>query len=278
MKSKQVMVVGHRGARGLYPENTIPGFIEAVRLGVDALEMDVVVSKDKRLVVSHEAWMNPLFCSKPGGNAVEENVGGNYNLYKMLYAEIASFDCGKRGNPLFPTQKKIPAYKPLLSEVIREVEEFARQNGLLSPRYNIEIKSEEDNVFNPPPEEFTDLVYEEIKKSDCVNKVIIKSFDVRMLREMIKKDPSLKIALLVENNTGLDANLEHLGFIPEMYCPEYILVNDDLVKAVHDHHMVLVPWTVNEIGDIKNMIAMGVDGIITDYPDRVLEHLDLSEK
>lgn len=270
---KQIDIQGHRGARGLFPENTINSFIEAVKLGVDTLEMDVVISKDLQVVVSHEAWMNEAFCSRPDGKEVEANSKDKYNLYKMTYSEIATYDCGIRGNKAFPLQKKIASHKPLLSEVITKVDAYTKENKLPSVKYNIEIKSEEgaDNIFNPEPKTFVELVYNEIEKHKIIERTNLQSFDVRILQEVKKKDSTIQTALLVENKDGLEVNLKRLGFIPNTYSPDFNLINDVLVQRVHEHNMKLIPWTVNEIIDIKTMLAMGVDGIISDYPDRVIE-------
>src|ERR1035437_7559361 len=143
-KQKIIDIQGHRGARGLFPENTLTSFIEAVKLGVDTLEMDVVISLDWQVVVSHEAWMNEAFCNCPDGKEVEANSKDKYNLYKITYSEIATYDCGIRGNKEFPLQKKIAAHKPLLSEVITKIDAYTKENKLPAIKYNIEIKSEEE--------------------------------------------------------------------------------------------------------------------------------------
>lgn len=234
--------------------------------------MDIVISADKEIVVSHEAWMNGDFCSLPDGTPVEKGKAKSYNLYRMTYSEIRKFDCGKRGNAEFPTQLALPSYKPLLTEVIRQVESFTLENNLDPVDYNIELKSEpEDGLFNPFPEQFADLVYREIKKSSLGSRFTIQSFDVRLLREMRKKDASIKIGLLTENKDDLEINLERLGFIPNLYNPDFVLVNATLVKKVHDLGMQLIPWTVNEKKDMVRLLTMGVDGIISDYPDRLIE-------
>jgi glycerophosphoryl diester phosphodiesterase len=270
---KQIDIQGHRGARGLFPENTITAFIEAVKLGVDTLEMDVVISKDLQVVISHEAWMNDAFCIRPDGKEVEANSREKYNLYKMTYANIAKYDCGIKGNKEFPLQKKITEHKPLLSDVIKRVEAFVSENKLTSIKYNIEIKSEEgeDDIFNPEPKKFVELVYHEIEKYKIIERINLQSFDVRILQEIKKKHPAIQTALLVENEDSLEINLKRLGFIPNTYSPDFYLVDDVLVKNVHKHNMKLIPWTVNEITDIKKMVALGVDGIISDYPDRVIK-------
>lgn len=265
-----IEIHGHRGARGLWPENTITGFIEAVKSGVDYLEMDVVISGDKKVVVSHEPWMNPDFCTDPGGKEIE-NSGKHLNLYKMNYAEIARYDCGKKGNKQFPLQKAVPEYKPLLSEVVTKVDSFSKANHLPPVNYNIEIKSEiqHDGIYNPTPGIFVDLVYAEIKKLQIESRIILQSFDVRILREIRKKDLFIPISLLVENTDSLETNLKNLGFTPDIYTPDFHLINEKLIEALNSRGIKLITWTVNEVSDMKRMIELGVKVIITDYPDRL---------
>lgn len=265
-----IEIHGHRGARGLWPENTITGFIEAAKSGVDYLEMDVVISGDKKVVVSHEPWMNPDFCTDPDGKEIE-NSGEQLNLYKMSYAEIARYDCGKKANKEFTLQKAIPEYKPLLSEVVTKVDAFSKASHITPVNYNIEIKSEtqHDEIYNPTPEIFVDFVYAEVKKLQIESRVILQSFDVRILREIKKKDLFIPISLLVENTHSLETNLKNLGFVPEIYAPDFHLINEKLIEALNSRGIKLITWTVNEVSDMKRMIELGVKGIITDYPDRL---------
>lgn len=265
-----IEIHGHRGARGLWPENTITGFIEAVRSGVDFLEMDVVISLDKKVVVSHEPWINPDICTYPGGKEIE-NSGEHLNLYKMNYAEIACYDCGKKGNKEFPLQKAVPEYKPLLSEVVSKVDAFSKANHLPQLNYNIEIKSEiqHDELYNPRPEIFVDLMFSEIKKLNIGSRIILQSFDVRILQEIKKKNSFIPISLLVENTHGLETDLKNLGFTPEIYAPDFHLINEEMIQALNSRNIKLITWTVNEVSDMKRMIELGVKGIITDYPNRL---------
>jgi len=273
LETKIIDIQGHRGARGLYPENTITAFTEAVREGANTLEMDVVVSKDLRIVVSHEPWMNETFCSKPNGEPVEKNTREKYNLFKMNYAEISAFDCGRRGNPEFPLQRAIPEHKPLLSEVIEKVDLYTKENDLVPVNFNIEIKCEpgSDGIFHPDPETFVDLLFDEIKKHDSADRIYLQSFDVRILQEVKKKDPKMKLALLIENKETPEQNLKRLGFNPEIYSPDFSLVNPELVKDLHAKNIQIIPWTVNEVNDMKKLLEMEVDGIITDYPNRAVK-------
>lgn len=271
MKTTIFNIQGHRGARGLYPENTITGFLEAVKLGVNTLEMDVVISNDSKVVVSHEAWMNADFCLSPEGETLPESSKKKYNLYEMPYSSIIRFDCGVKVNQLFPQQKSIPAHKPLLLEVITEVEAYVKSQKLPLIHYNIEIKTEVGSqLYNPPPTEFTKLVYEEIIDLKVKDRVTIQSFDKEILRAMHKRDKLLSIGLLIEDKIALESDIHSLGFLPEFYSPEFTLVTESLVSEVHDRGLQIIPWTVNETHEMRYLIDIGVDGIITDYPNRLL--------
>jgi len=151
---------GHRGARGLAPENTIPACRRALDLGVTTLEMDVVISGDGQVVVSHEPWMNHKICSLPSGAPVPENVGREHNLYRMPYAEIEEYDCGRRQHPDFPRQATQPAVKPLLHDVIAMAEAYVAEHDRPPVFYNIEIKSRPDwdGTFHPEPEAFAPIL------------------------------------------------------------------------------------------------------------------------
>jgi glycerophosphoryl diester phosphodiesterase len=272
---QHIYIHGHRGARGLYPENTITAFIEAVKLGVDAIEMDVVISKDNQVVVSHEPYMNALFCSTPDGIAIDSHSEKQHNLYHLTYAQIKQYDCGKRGNELFPQQKKVSEHKPLLSEVVKAVDVYTQLHNLLSIHYNIEIKSEleDDAIFQPTPVTFVNLVYDELIKLKILPRTILQSFDVRILQALKIKDTTLTLSYLVENKDSLEINLDRLGFMPNIYAPEFILINEQLISELKNKNIKLITWTVNEINDMKRLINMGVETLITDYPDKAITYI-----
>ena len=272
---QHIEIQGHRGARGLFPENTISAFLEAVKWGVDAIEMDVVISKDHQVVVSHEPWMSALYCTKPNGEAVEKELEESYNLYQMDYAEIAQFDCGIKGNELFPTQQKIAARKPLLSEVIKAVEKYTITHNLPAIKYSIEIKTEinGDDLFHPAPETFVHLVYEEIKNHSILNRTIIMSFDVSILQALKRMQVAVPLSYLIENTDSLSVNLDRLGFIPAIYGPEFILITDQLISDLKNKNITLITWTVNEPEDMTRLIDMGVTTLITDYPNKAINLL-----
>lgn len=276
VSSTQIEVQGHRGERGHYPENTIPGFLSAIKKGVDVIELDVVISKDNKVVVSHEPVMSSVYMRDPNGESISKAKESSYNLYKMEYDSIRKFDSGSRGNPRFPEQKKMKTYKPLLSEAIDSIENFLQRNKISPVKYNIEIKSVPSKYgeYQPEPEEFVNLVVEVIEEKGIADVANIQSFDPRPLNILKEKFPEMKIAYLV-SDAGITDNLEKLNFTPDIYSPNYKLVaNESFVDSIHNAGMKLIPWTVNDEEAIKRMIQLKVDGIITDYPERVLDRLE----
>ena len=269
-------IEAHRGGRGLMPENTIPAFLKAVKMGVNTLEMDVVMTKDSLLVLSHDPYINAEICSKPDGTPVTEADEKKLTIFNMTYAEVKKYDCGSRGNSRFPEQIKMSLHKPLLSEVIDAVEKYIKDNNLPPVHYNIETKStvKGDNVMNPEPEAFVKLLYNVIKSKGVLDKCILQSFDMRTLEEMHKIDATVPTALLVEKATDdLETNLKNLHFNPTIYSPNYLLVTKKMIDKCHALGIKVLPWTVN---DISKMVALkndGVDGIISDYPDRAIKAL-----
>lgn len=263
---------GHRGARGLLPENSIPAFIKALEYpAITTLELDVVVSSDKQLIVSHEPWFSAGICSHPNGSPVTEEEEKELNIFRMTAAEIRRYDCGKRGHPRFPEQKAMPVHKPTLAEVVAAVDSAAIALGRPLPRYNIEIKSkpEWDGVYTPPPSEFARLVIAQIGQLQIDKRVCVQSFDERPLREVNSEASYLIISQLVENYDGVKFNLEKLGFTPQVYSPHYGLITAETVIVLHNSGIRVIPWTVNTTPEMEQLIEWGVDGIITDYPDRI---------
>jgi glycerophosphoryl diester phosphodiesterase len=268
-------IEGHRGCRGLYPENTIVAFLEAVKLGVNTLEMDVVVSKDGKLVVSHDPYFNPEICKFPEGDPTDADAQKYAKLYNMTYDQIKSYDCGSRPNSKFPEQKKMFASKPLLSAVIDTVEKFILENHLPPVMYNIETKStpEGDDINHPKPAPFAKLLYDLLKQKNVLSKCIIQSFDPRTLQVIHQTDSSVATALLIADIDSFDKNIHQLGFKPTIYSPNLILVNEKLIGKCHEQKIKIIPWTVNDTDKMIKLKQEGVDGLITDYPDRAIKVL-----
>lgn len=270
-------VHGHRGCRGLRPENTLPAFLHALRLGVDVIEMDVVISADKQVVVSHEPWLNPRICLDPAGQALGSEDARKANLYRLPYSEIRRCDCGQLRHPLFPEQVSEPAYKPLLRETLAVIEGAARQIGRTSVGYSIEIKSspEGDNIFHPAPAEFLNLVLDELQAARVLSRTTLLCFDARILRLAHQLNPKLATCLLVEDTQAWGISIEKLGFIPTTFGPDFTTVSREAVRDLRTSFpgLRLVPWTVNELPDMQRLRDFGVDGMTTDYPDRLLSFL-----
>jgi glycerophosphoryl diester phosphodiesterase len=266
---------GHRGCRGLYPENTIPGFLKAIDLGVTTLEMDLVITKDKKVILSHEPFFNHEITTLPNGEYVSESNERELNIYEMSYSEVKKYDVGLKVHPRFLQQQKIKANKPLLTEVIDSVEMHAKTNNKQPLFYNIEtkIQPQTDNVYHPEPQEFVDLIMAVILEKKIQNRVIVQSFDSRSLQYLHQKYPSIKTALLVEafDKKSFEKQIEDLGFTPTIYSPAQELVDLNLVQECRSKKIKLIPWTVNDLETIRRFVALGVDGIITDYPNLFFE-------
>lgn len=261
---------GHRGARGLFPENSIEGFVAALDLQVNTLEMDVVITADSQVVVSHEPWIDGSICSDIFDRPVPKGKG--LNIFKMPYSEVTNYNCGILPHPRFPHQIKIPTFKPLLSEVVEEAEKFAKEKELPPVNYSIEVKSsaEGDNEFHPEPRTFVRLVLLAIEKAGITQRAIIQSFDVRALREVKEQSPVTPVAYLISETDGFERDLERLGFVPEIYSPYYKLVDELMVQNCRTNGIRIIPWTVNDEDEMTDLLELGVDGLITDYPDLAL--------
>jgi glycerophosphoryl diester phosphodiesterase len=260
---------GHRGARGLAPENTVPAFLRALTFPqVSTLELDLAVSKDHQLIVSHEPWFSADICLRPDGSRILAVQAEELWLYRLTAAEIRAYDCGSLRHPRFPEQAPQPAYKPTLREVVQAVRAAYPERPV---RWNLEIKSrpEWDGMRTPPVDTFARLVVEEIAALHLQESCTVQSFDPRSLRAVRNLNPRLRLALLVENPLGPAKNLERLGFTPNIYSPYHLLVNRSLVRFCRQKGMQLIPWTVNDVPTMRRLIRLGVDGIITDYPDRI---------
>jgi glycerophosphoryl diester phosphodiesterase len=271
---------GHRGARGLKPENTVPAFLAALDHGVTTLELDVVITKDKKVLVSHEPYMSPAICTDTAGAEFKDEK--RFNIYQLTYQEITLFDCGSKGNERFPEQQKQAVAKPLLADVIVAVENYIKNYSQYEVDYNIEIKSEPsgDGKTHPPVDEFSELVFQTIDQYLPWNRIVIQSFDFRVLQYWHEKHPTVRLAALVENTKSIEANLANLGFTPSIYSPYYKLLSKDKVDFLHTLYanggdkktkLRVIPWTVNETNDMEELKSWGVDGLITDYPNRASE-------
>ena len=264
---------GHRGARGLLPENTIPSFLIAIDHGVDTIEFDLVVTKDRQILISHEPWFHHHISTKPDGTPVTEEEQMEYNIFEMTFEETRQFDVGKRGHVNFPNQQPLEITKPLMRDAIRAIEAYTQELELPPVAYNIETKSNPElyGVMYPQPDEFAKLLFEELtmlhKEFDLFDRVIIQSFDPATLIEFRKLNEEIAQAILVSTDDPIDTYLTALGYTPEIWSPNYQLVTDEIVHEAHQRGMTVIPWTINNVAEMRRQLELGVDGIITDYPD-----------
>jgi len=263
---------GHRGARGLSPENTIKGFQKALEYPLlSSLELDVCISKDGQVLLSHEPWMNAEICGVDSGLIAVNSMA--YNLYEMTLDSIQSYNCGSYGHPSFPEQVPHPSYKPSLKQLF----EYLSSRNLPWPNLNIETKSKRstDNKFHPSPHKFASILAAELvqanetyPEADLLNKVTVQSFDSRTLREFLKMHIGVKLCLLAEHDGDAQAQMDKMGFPVDIYSPEHSLVTRELLNWCHFRGIRVIPWTVNDLARMQELIDMGVDGLISDYPNK----------
>ena len=268
-------VHGHRGAAGNYPQNSIPGFLYAIDLGVDALELDIVISGDQQVVVSHEPFMAAAYVLTPEGGEISPALEKSLNLYRMDYSKIRQYDAGSKEDPLFPHKKNIKTYKPLLSEVFEAVENHLSKKGMNPVTYSIEIKSVpgEYSLFQPPPESIIELFIPLLRKYRLEERVILQSFDVHLLNLLHSRYPMFPICYLVDKPNP-EKQLAKLHFTPDYYGAYFKLIGQEgFMDFLKCRNIKVIAWTVNETQDIKEMLRLGVDAIVSDYPEKVLGQL-----
>ena len=261
---------GHRGTRGLMPENTIPSMKKAIEIGANFIEVDVYVSKDGQVLIAHDPFANIAISTLPDGRSISKDSAKFYTWHQMNYADIRRIDVGSKGNPAYPQQQKLAAYMPLLGELIDSVEAFTATRKLNPTIYNIEIKSNPkmDGVYQPAPDVLVKAIMDVVNTKNIGNRFYLQSFDMRPLQSARRLYPEVTIGFLTgDAKRSVDENVQALGFKPDIYSPAYQLVNAGTVEACRKHGMKLVPWTVNTAEEIHKLVKLGVNGIITDYPN-----------
>lgn len=258
----------HRGGRGLMPENTIPAMLNALSLNVTTLEMDAHITSDNKVILAHDDHFNQLYTLTLDAKELSDSDAKKLTFYSLSYAEIQKFDTGSKYYSLFPRQQKLKTHVPLLADVIDSVQNYLKVNNKPQVFYNIETKSKPggDNLLHPEPEKFVKLLMDVVQRKNITPYVIIQSFDPRTLQVLHREYPHVKTSLLVDKGTFAD-NLNQLGFTPTIYSPMSKLATAQLVKACHDKGVKIVPWTVNTKEEIAMLKSLGIDGVISDYPD-----------
>ena len=257
--SRRILVHGHRGARAMRPENTIPAFEYAIKAGVNALEMDMAVTRDNVIVISHDPILEAPVCRGPRPRAV---------IHELTLAEVREWDCGSVQNPNFPKQTPVPDTRiPTLDEVLS-------LSKLGNFEFNIETKSfAEKPEYTPSPEEFVRLFLAEVHKHHLEKRVMLQSFDFRTLVACEKMAPRIRRSALTEKDPRDFVTIAREGGHAQIVSPHYELVTREKVEAAHRAGLQVVPWTVNNPDGWDRMIEAGVDAIISDDPAALIAYL-----
>ncbi len=276
MTINETTIHGHRGCRGWWPENTIKSFQEALCFGATAIELDIVLTKNGDVLVSHDPYMHHTICSKPDFSTISEVEELSLNIFEMTTEEAQQYCVGIVPHSKFPEQHLYRTSKPLLKDAITQTILFAHSNlKLKKPTlWNIEIKSKQewDNIFHPEPAQYVESFLKHFNAVPIKDCSVIQSFDARILEELHNQDPSLRLVYLSDSKAmSVIEKLSELSFVPFGFSPNYLLLNDDTIHTCTDRNIELMVWTVNEVEDLKRMLDIGIRHIITDYPDRIIE-------
>jgi len=254
----RILVHGHRGARAIYPENTIPAFEYAIKIGADFLEMDVAVTKDNVLVISHDPHINPEICQGPHPGIA---------IHELTLAELREYDCGALKNPHFPKQQPVPGTRiPTLDEVLA----LSHGNNV---QFNIETKSFPDHPeLTPAPDVFARMLLDVIGKHKLESRSIVQSFDFRTLHSAKRLAPDIRLSALWEGDSRSFVDIAREGDAG-IISPLFKLATAEQVKAAHQAKIQVVPWTADTPADWQMLIDAGVDAIITDDPAALIGYL-----
>ena len=291
-KPNHIKIYGHRGARGDLPENTLESFKYLFDNDINAYETDILISKDLIPVITHDFRLDPSLTKDKEGNWIKDE---NIKIFDLTYDEILKFDVGSlnkltRYGRRFVNQRSLENQKiPKLSELL----ELSSKNVLQNLLINLEIKSTPDEKnLTPDPKDLVQIVLNEINNSNLKDKIIISSFDWRILREVKKQSPEIPRAYLTfQQEKGMKIKktiyskspwIDHIPLtivydLPKIikelggsaWHPYYKDINKKAVKDAHDNNLPVNVWTVNDEDDMLKMIEYGVDGIMTDYPLRL---------
>ena len=271
--SEYIDVQAHRGGAGLMPENTIEAMKHALDMGVNTLELDLQISQDGQIVVSHDPYFHHRYATRPDGTVITKEDPKEY-IYTMPYSEVVKYDVGKRPSEVWPEKACLETVKPLAEDLIDFVETYTKENGLSPVRYNIEVKSKNakgEGTDWPTYDHFATECCKFLISKQLGDRLVVQSFDTRALNYMHEKYPELILSYLVDAKAPeFEKYMAMLNFTPQWLSPHHTITDETLIKKCHEMGMKIVPWTVDKPEDIKRMIDLKVDAIISNYPDRVL--------
>jgi len=256
-------IQGHRGTRGHLPENTLPAFRLALEMGVDTLELDIGVTRDGVVVVHHDRRLNPDAARGPDGQWVRAPAPA---IFLLDFSQLQTYDVG-RLRPGSEYAKRFPHQKPIDGTRIPKLVDVFSLNE--KARFNIETKISPDHPAETlAPEPLARALIAEIRKAGAQRRTTIQSFDFRTLKVVEREAPEIETVYLTQGKDSLPAKVREAG--ARIWSPDFRDLDLQTVAAARELGLRIVPWTVNEPADIARAIALGVDGIISDYPDRVI--------
>jgi glycerophosphoryl diester phosphodiesterase len=261
-------VQGHRGTRGYLPENTLPAFAKALDMGVTTLELDTGVTKDGVVVVHHDRRLNPDVARGPDGQWVSSPGPA---IHSLSYEQLQRYDVG-RIRPGSEYAARFPQQKPIDGTRIPRLADLFALAGKTSVRFNIETKllpTHADETVGA--EAFARALMAEIRKAGLERRATIQSFDYRTLKIVEREAPEIETVYLTEAKDSLPQKVKAAG--AKIWSPDFHALTRETVDEAHRLGLRIVVWTVNEPADIARMIEWGLDGVISDYPDRVLQQL-----
>ena len=289
-QSDAIVIHGHRGARGLAPENSLSAFQRACEIGVDGLELDILISKDERVVIHHDHRLNPQLCRDANGQWVNDPAP---LIFSLTQSELQSFDIG-RIRPNAPLQVQFSNQQAVDGEKIPLLEDLARWwqgLGNSRPILNVELKSHPERPEETPPaRDYVRIVIEELRRFDLEAHTWLQAFDWSLLLEVKRQAPHIRTGFLSAQRDdeptvlSSEASPWLAGFDPFKFnnsMPQAIRaaggdywgpwMGDLSADAVSEAKMAglgVHPWTLNSIADLQSAIRWGVTGLTTDYPDR----------
>lgn len=261
-------IYGHRGCRGILPENSIEGFKKALELGADGIEWDVVVNKNNELIISHEPYIDSSYCLFKGDKIKNKNKSA-LNIYKMDTDQIAQYDCGSLYQSKFPSQQLIKTTKPTVKKAL----ELLKNKN---PTILFEIKSSEEDYekFQPRPKEYCQIIKKELEEYPNLENIIFMSFDANIINELEKIMPNQRYVYLVyKPKINIKAYLRKINFSPYALGMYHKLIKKTTIDKLHNKKIKVFAWTVN---DKKKGLALRnkqLDGLITDYPNIFVDQL-----
>jgi glycerophosphoryl diester phosphodiesterase len=263
-----VELQGHRGARGLAPENTLPGFERALAIGVDTLELDVGVTRDGVVVIHHDRRLNPDLARGADGKWVAAPAP---TIFSMTYGELQRYDVG-RIRPGSEYARRFPHQQPIDGTRIprlRDLFELTRDSKV---RFNIETKLVPDAPDETlAPEPFARALIAEVRKAGVAARTTIQSFDFRSLKVVEREAPEITTAYLTSGANSDPDKVRAAG--ARLWSPDFRDLDAAKVAAARAAGLRIIAWTVNEPTDIARALDMKLDGVISDYPDRVRAEL-----